>query len=481
MQAVFVVLLSLLFFVDVCRSGPIGNRFAHRHIGHGIASTSSLPLSRSNSNSTKYVVAHFMVGNSYPYTQQDWLSDIRLAFQNGIDGFALNVGQDSWQPQQVANAYQAASQSGTGFKLFLSFDMTSLPCSSANDAATLRNYITTYASHPNQLICNGRVFASTFSGESCQFGQSSVKSGWSTQFLQQLSGQSAVYFLPSFFIDTSGFQSFTGVINGMFNWNSGWPTQVTAATIADYTASALSSVVGGTTTDEQYINALQPMGGSYMAAVSPWFFTHYSPQTYNKNWIYLSDDHLYANRWEYLIGIRNQVDIVQIVSWNDFGESHYIGPIEGAQPNSQAWVNGFNHTGWLNMTSYYATAFKTGTYPCISNDQIVMWSRPHPALASAPDPVGRPNNYQITSDKIWAVVLATSPATVTLSTSPTQSQTFNVPAGASKLSLPISAGGFMKAVLQRNSQTIIDLEPQGFYFNPSPSSYNYNALVVSST
>jgi glucan endo-1,3-alpha-glucosidase len=93
----------------------------------------------------------------------------------------------------------------------------SLPCGSANDAATLRNYITTYALHPNQLIYNGRVFASTFSGESCQFGQGSVQSGWSTQFLQQLSGQNAVYFVPSFFVATSAFQSFTGVINGMFN------------------------------------------------------------------------------------------------------------------------------------------------------------------------------------------------------------------------------------------------------------------------
>ena len=93
----------------------------------------------------------------------------------------------------------------------------SLPCSSPSDAETLRNYITTYASHPNQLIYNGRVLASTFSGESCKFGQDSVQSGWSTQFLQQLSGENAVHFIPSFFVDTSAFQSFNGVIDGMLN------------------------------------------------------------------------------------------------------------------------------------------------------------------------------------------------------------------------------------------------------------------------
>lgn len=179
----------------------------------------------------------------------------------------------------------------------------SLPCGSANDAATLLNYITTYASHPNQMIYNGRVFASTFSGESCQFGQGSVQSGWSTQFLQQLSGENAVYFVPSFFVDTSEFHSFDGVIDGMFNvrvmnrhsvcysdilsllqWNSAWPTQLTASSVPNYTDPALDQLapyVGATTSDEEYINALQ--GRSYMAAVSPWFFTHYGPQSYNKN------------------------------------------------------------------------------------------------------------------------------------------------------------------------------------------------------
>ena len=32
---------------------------------------------------------------------------------------------------------------------------------------------------------------------------------------------------------------------------------------------------------------------------------------------------------------------------DDYGESHYIGPIEGAQPMSEAWVNGFDHQGNL--------------------------------------------------------------------------------------------------------------------------------------
>ena len=92
-----------------------------------------------------------------------------------------------------------------------------MPCSATADAETLRTYITTYATHPNQLIYNGRVFASTFSGESCTFGQGSVTSAWQTQFLQQLTGSSAVYFVPSFFVDPSQFNTYSNVIDGMFN------------------------------------------------------------------------------------------------------------------------------------------------------------------------------------------------------------------------------------------------------------------------
>lgn len=54
--------------------------------------------------SSKHVVAHVIVGNTFPYTQTNWLSDIKLAHENGIDGFALNVGPDSWQPERVADA-----------------------------------------------------------------------------------------------------------------------------------------------------------------------------------------------------------------------------------------------------------------------------------------------------------------------------------------------------------------------------------------
>lgn len=100
----------------------------------------------------------------------------------------------------------------------------------------------------------------------------------------------------------------------------------------------------------------------------------------------------------------------------DYGESHYIGPIkvvvnptiamecthhdylnfyQGAQPNSQAWVDGYDHQAWLHLNSYFARAFKDGQYPTIIKDQIFMWARPHPKSAQAPEAVPRPTNWEL--------------------------------------------------------------------------------------
>lgn len=58
-----------------------------------------------SSGTGKSVFAHFMVGNAYPYTANDWTTDIGLAQAAGIDAFALNLGSDSWETTQVDNAY----------------------------------------------------------------------------------------------------------------------------------------------------------------------------------------------------------------------------------------------------------------------------------------------------------------------------------------------------------------------------------------
>jgi glucan endo-1,3-alpha-glucosidase len=237
-----------------------------------------------------------------------------------------------------------------------------LPCASPDDATSLRNLVSTYISHPNQLQYASRAFVSTFSGESCTFGQGSVSEGWSTQFSNHPDLSGKIYFVPAFFIDPSTFSDFAQVIDGEFNvrfhlffrwpktfdneffdqWNSAWPIEVTEAfaqqIINNSTSSstssntsqphtllslvthstavasvetnlntavnstlnnlqlALSQLIGATQTDIQYLDSLaalpnitlqardeKSMKLTYMASVSPWFFTHYGPDSFNKN------------------------------------------------------------------------------------------------------------------------------------------------------------------------------------------------------
>ena len=82
---------------------------------------------------------------------------------------------------------------------------------------------------------------------------------------------------------------------------------------------------------------------------------HYGPQLWNKNWIYRADDWLWATRWEHLVQQRDKVTFAQVISWNDYSESHYVGAIDGVQPNSQGWVNGFDHQGTLVRDVMFCT------------------------------------------------------------------------------------------------------------------------------
>ena len=88
----------------------------------------------------------------------------------------------------------------------------------------------------------------------------------------------------------------------MLQWNGGWPVALTtqsaessiqgltsdlgSATFGGQIQSALNSTIGAFSTDQTYISGLNSVSGdskTYMAAVSPWFFTHYPQSSFNKN------------------------------------------------------------------------------------------------------------------------------------------------------------------------------------------------------
>jgi len=109
-----------------------------------------------------------------------------------------------------------------------------------------------------------------------------------------------------------------------------------------------------------------------------------------------------------------------------------------------------------------------------------MWARPHPKNAWAPDRVERPDNWQLTDDKIWAVVFTTAPAKVELWTSKTNKVSFDVPAGISKISRDSEPDAGMRGVIVRNGSTVAECNPVGYRYESRPGVYNFNAFVAMS-
>ena len=210
------------------------------------------------------------------------------------------------------------------------------------------------------------------------------------------------------------------LIDGAFNWDI-WPNGPHRMTTAE---------------DEAYESALKPAGKSYMMGVSPWFYTNLP--AYDKAWVWRGDG-LWYHRWQQI----NEVlpEFVEIVTWNDFGESSYIGPIfEAGIPSSsgadaQPYVNGFPHQAWLETLPYQIAAYKhafsaSNAAPEVAagDDKIVYWYRTAPASAGTTDATGNcaqsstnTGGYQtaypvteIMQDRIFAIALLSAPGSLSI-------------------------------------------------------------------
>lgn len=130
-------------------------------------------------------------------------------------------------------------------------------------------------------------------------------------------------------------------------------------------------------------------------------------------------------------------DFVEIVTWNDFGESHYIGPIfDGAIPPGATYVPGYPHEAWLETLPYQIAAYKHAKNPsspapsvAAGEDKIVFWYRRTPAHAGSTDATGNacssPINLfpqdthcyapgDILEDSIFAIALLSQPGSVSI-------------------------------------------------------------------
>ncbi|KAM0425395.1 hypothetical protein ACHAPT_009452 [Fusarium lateritium] len=431
------------------------------------AAVNGQSLAERASSSDRLVFAHFMIGIvGNRQSSADYDDDMKRAKAAGIDAFALNIGTDTYTDAQLGYAYDSASRNG--MKVFISFDFHFW---GTGDAAAIGQKVKQFASHPGQLLIDNRVFVSSFAGD-----------GLDANAVRSASG-SNIFFVPNF----TPLGGSTNGIDGALNWMA-WPND------GNNKAPKNSKSVSVADGDNNYQNWLGS-GRKYMAPISPWFFTHYGPEVkWSKNWVFPGGS-LIFDRWNEVL--QKGFPMIEILTWNDYGESHYIGPLKSKHTDDGAskWANDMPHNGWLDLSKPFIAAYKskdTNVAKYIEKDQLIYWYRRNlktlncdstDTTSNNPPPnpnenyfMGRPDGWDTMEDAVYVVSLFKSAGTVVV-TSGGNSVTKEVPAGATLLKVN-AAVGKQTFTLKRGSTTVLsDTSLMDISNVCACGLYNYNAYV----
>ncbi|KAJ5742636.1 CAZyme family GH71 [Penicillium nucicola] len=407
------------------------------------AGTVNSALLVTKQSTSRLVFAHFMIGatrNRKSASEYD--EDMRRARSLGIDAFALNIGVDPYTNQQLELAYESAAQNM--MQVFISFDFNWWQTEQTTE---IGQTIAMFATRPAQLIVDNKVFASTFAGD-----------GLDVAALRTAAGI-PIFFAPNFHL---AFGTDISAVDGLFNWMA-WPHS------GGNKAPTRHSNISVSDGDQVYINAL---AGRAYVALSPWFFTHFGPEVpYSKNWVFPSDL-LWYDRWHEILTMGPR--FIEIVTWNDYGESHYTGPLHSPHTDDGAskWVNDMPHDGWLEMAKPFIAAFKAGASSpdkYITSDQLFYWYRPTlrnqncditdtctaPAINNSGNYfLGRPDGWNSMQDSVFVVSLLRSPALVQIN-SGGRAYHYNAPAGSFARAVSMYTGEQSFSVY-RNGQAILE-------------------------
>ena len=369
----------------------------------------------------------------------------------------MNIAsQDSSNGATLDNAYNTADSIG-GFSMFLSFDYASEGAWSSSDVSSL---ISKYASHSSQFKVNGQPLVSTFEGAGNAGDWAGIKSSTNCFFMPDWSS-----------LGPQGFSAQVGNVDGAFNWNA-WPVAPNKMTTDD--DMSWKSTLGS-----------KP----YMMAISPWFYTNL-PQ-WSKNWLW-DGDGLWNDRWEQAIEVNP--DYIEILTWNDFGESHYIGPVRsnGIPSGAERYVSSNSHEAWRELLPYYIAAYKSGntTLPEIDQAKIVWAHKPNPSSSGSSGGTTGNAPYQAevapttaSPDNISLNVLVQYPATVQVQIGDNSPTTvYANTQGINHFSIPFNGQtGQVTYTLIRDGKTLMTAQGDTITSQCTDELVNWNAVVGSAT
>lgn len=241
----------------------------------------------------------------------------------------------------------------TDFKLFFSFDYAGGGLWPQKNVTTL---IEEYKTNEAYFMHNGQPLVSTFEGTE------------SADQWDEIKNATGCFFIPSWSSLGAKVAMQTKVVDGLFNWDA-WPSGPIDMT---------------TEVDDSYVYYLN--GSAYMMPVSPWFYTNLPG--YDKNWLWRGDS-LWYDRWNQVFDL--QPEFVEIISWNDFGESHYIGPLDDKAYRAFSvgdalynFAEGMPHDAFRHFLPYLIETYKNGNGTAqITEEGLQAWYRLTPGAACA--------------------------------------------------------------------------------------------------
>ncbi|KAH8898047.1 hypothetical protein GQ53DRAFT_837064 [Thozetella sp. PMI_491] len=286
----------------------------------------------------KAVFAHYMVGT---ITEDHAHKDIDDAMALGLDGFALNIGDPGQQFVTDALGYLFGYANYRGFKLFISMDLAA----SGGDPNAFNDIFKGalgwdcyYRAGPNNY-----PLVSTFDSA----GRTNVDiTNWLAVWAD------IIFFVPDF-DDTAGYYDaadgwwayWGNVVDGLFSWESTWP--------------APGATNGGDTSlDEKVMAGAKAHNKFYMMGLSMLQYKN----AYGGAWFRKGDLNL-PKRMEKILTI--QPDFVEIITWNDGPESHYIGnvwPEANGDKHAAIYASmaGADHSAIQPLLKSWIAAYKSG-------------------------------------------------------------------------------------------------------------------------
>lgn len=165
------------------------------------------------------------------------------------------------------------------------------------------------------------------------------------------------------------------------------------------------------------------------------------------NWAIAYADYLFPQRFDFLVNSKPQdfdPDIVMILTWNDYGESHYIKDISTVttmgsgdyceiEKGGITYVKGYQHDAWRTLAKFYLRWWKDGAQPWVFRNQVVYWYRTvsvaNPCQADGKDKM---NGQDTLEDVMVAWSLTKDASDITLSAG-SKTTTFSVGAQSHSL------------------------------------------------